>query len=211
MAYRNREEEKLERREEQNKREQQAGTAQPGGEKERRSWKEIDARREGARGRSGGDDRGPPRAKGETPAYRSYKSKLDRLFTGDIKINAETEVAVVRSTQPEKPAPTPLPVSTEPLSPKEQLKAAQSDDEIVRATRAVIAAGSLPLDGELLLKVISQSNAELYFPALEALLDAMEKGRPKNHKAIVARLDVLLPSLSGEAAEIARGIRSRLG
>jgi len=47
--------------------------------------------------------------------------------------------------------------------------------------------------------------------ALEALLDSMEKGRPKNAKLIVARIAELQPAMTGLLADVAKGVRARLG
>jgi hypothetical protein len=208
MAWRNREEEKLERREEQAR--QEAQGEKKGEDKPKRSWKEIDAKRDGARTDSRRDDRGPPRQKGESPHYRNYKSKLDKLFDGQIKMGETTAVEVVRPKEEPK-ASTPLPpMASAPATPRERLKAATDDAAIVAATKELLP--NLPLDNELLLKVLSQdADPNLYLAALETLLDALEKGRPKNAKLIVARIDVILPLLSADAADLAKGLKSRIG
>lgn len=217
MGYRNREEEKLERREEQARRDEGGGTGAKGsgtGDSGRgkKTFAERDkARRGGQRER---DDNERPRGKGESQAYRSYKSKLDRLFDGEIKLPQATVVEVVRKEEPAKKADAapPSPVAAEPLSPKEQLKAAETPDAIAAATRACLAAGGLPNDTELLGKVLLLTDEALFLAGLEALLDAMERGRPKNAKVIVARIAERQPSLTdAHAIELASGIRARLG
>jgi hypothetical protein len=208
MAFRNREEDKLERREEQAQREN--GGQQ--GEKQKKSWKEIDAGRDGKRS-SSRDDRGPRPAKGESLAYRSYKSKLDKLFDGEIKMPQATVVEVIR--KPELPTAVkaaPVAVAAAPLTPRERLKAAEALADIETAARECIAAGGLPNDTELVAKVFQTSDEPLFLNALEALLDLMERGRPKNAKAIVGLIAARQPQLTDKIAiDLAGGIRARLG
>src|SRR4051812_32005565 len=94
MGPRNREEDKLERREEEVRR---LDGVDPG-DRQKKSWKEVDAGRDGKRPRDGGGEK-PRGQKGESFAYRSYKSKLDRLFDGEVKMPQATVVEVIRKDE----------------------------------------------------------------------------------------------------------------
>jgi hypothetical protein len=216
MAYRNREEEKLERREEQGRRENEGGGAGGGARKEqgdrpKKTFSERDKERRG--GQRDRDDRGSRSPKGESASYRSYKSKLDRLFDGEIKLPQATVVEVVRKDEAPKIAPAAVAAAPEPeLSPKDRLKAAEDPAAIEAAARACLAAGGLPNDGEALAKVLLLSEEGLIVSALEAVLDLMERGRPKNAKVIAARIAEKQPTLTDpHAIDLAAGIRARLG
>lgn len=248
MAYRNREEEKLERREEQAKREAQGGGAEPG-ERQKKSWREIDAGRDGTRQRSGSRDERGPRGKGESPAYRNYKSRLDKLFDGAVKAaSAEPSSAPVmagrgpvvesvrgaggREALPKtggSPAvardnaaraesltaamrAVSATADTTALAPKDRLKQATAADEVEAAARACLAAGGFPNDSEAVAKVLELGDEALVLEALEALLDGMERGRPRNAKALkeaALRLEARLQDPT--TLELARGLRARLG
>lgn len=206
MVYRNKEEEKLERRQEQQSADRSG--AQPG-EKEKKTWKEVDAQRDGSRSGSRRDE--PRPAKRETHAYKSYKSKLDNLFDGKIKMNAGPEVAFVNRA-PEVAAPmiARAPEPEEPLTPKEALRHAQGAEAIAAAAHICLAGEGLPRDTELLAKVLETSDQMLITAALDVLLDVCERGRPKNVKALRVQLIALSPTLTDPAAaDTAAGLITR--
>jgi hypothetical protein len=206
MAWRNKEEEKLERRQEQASVDRTG--AQPG-EKPKKTWKEVDAQRDGSRSGSRRDE--PRPAKRESFAYKSYKSKLDNLFDGKIKMSKGPEVEFVGRAEPEvmvKPAAAPEP--EEPLTPKDLLKRANTAAAIAAAARACLDAGGLPRDAELLGKVLEAEDPSLIGAALDVLLDVCERGRPKNAKALRERIVVLAPTLTDPVArDIAAGLIAR--
>ncbi len=237
MAWRNKEEDKLERREENARAEKQGAAA---GEKEKKTWKEIDAKRDG----SSGARRDEPRpAKRETPAYKSYKSKLDKMFDGVVKSKsgaAEVEVVHAQHKGDSKMAsasPTgesarvtsnsaldrasalfsaPKQIEDAPLDtallPKEQLKQAESAADIEAAARACLAEQGLPKDAELLAKVLSLDSEDLLHAALELLLDMSERGRPKNVRLLVERMRVIEPKLTDpETRDVCQGLIARFG
>lgn len=208
MVWRNKEEEKLERRQEQASVDRSG--AQPG-EKEKKTWKEVDAQRDGSRSGSRRDE--PRPAKRETHAYKSYKSKLDNLFDGKIKMNAGPEVAFVGRAEPEVAPKPPQPQAArenEPLTPKQALEQAEDAQAIAEAARACLAGDGLPRDTQLLGKVLDTDDHALIGAALDVLLDVCERGRPKNAKALRARLLELQPTLTElAAADTAAGLITR--
>jgi hypothetical protein len=220
MAYRNREEEKLERREEQARREdgpRPAGGA--GADRGKKTFAERDKARRGG-GAQDRDER-PRGAKGESASYRNYKSKLDRLFEGELKLPKATVVEVIRKDEPVKSAaPASVQVTRAAMavvevvetSPKDRLKAAEDPDAIESAARACLQAGGLPNDADALAKVLLLKDEALLTSALEAVLDLMERGRPKNAKVITARIAERQALLTDpHAIDLAAGIRARLG
>ncbi|MCC6806274.1 MAG: hypothetical protein IT381_02525 [Deltaproteobacteria bacterium] len=216
MAYRNREEEKLERREEQSRRDEPKPEGGGGGPRNAASGerKQTFAERDKARRGQKRDDDRPRGAKGESASYRSYKSKLDRLFDGEIKLPQATVVEVVKKEDPAAVKKKAEPVATTPveLSPRDRLKAADAADDIEAAARACLVEGGLPNDTEQVAKLLLVNDEALVLTALETLLDLMERGRPKNAKVIVARIAERQPSLTdAHAKELAAGIRARLG
>lgn len=208
MAYRNREEEKLERREEQDRKQDEPGPKRNDNDRGKKTFAERDKAQRGPR-----DDRDArPQGKRESAGYRSYKSKLDKLFDGEIKLPSATVVEVVKKEVAAPPKPTAPPPAAEPTTPRDALKAAESPADIAAAARACLAADGLPRDNELLAKVLLVDDEALLIATLDAILDAMERGRPKNAKLIAARVADRQASLKDpHAIDIAAGIRARLG
>lgn len=155
-------------------------------------------RREVVVSRSAGE-RAPPQ---NTPAYRAYKSQLNGMFEGRSKLPAVSPVATV--------APPVNP--TLALGPKDSLRAAESEDAILSATQACLDEGGIPMDADLIAKALTLKHERYLVPAMEALLDLMERGRPKNAKLLVQRIvqahDYLV---AGHSLDLARGLRMRLG
>lgn len=207
-----------------------------GGEK--KSWRELDALREGKgprevvmnRGSSGG---GRPRGIENTQAYRSYKSNLDRMFEGKLKTSSDGPVVqtvsrgsmsagsgtvgrVASSASHAKQVKVETlavsPALSAPATPKEALRLADSDETILAATDACLNNGGIPMDADLIAKALTLKQERYLIPAMEALLDLMERGRPKNAKVLVQRLVEAHDFLSAaHALDLARGLRVRLG
>ncbi len=128
-------------------------------------------------------------------AYQAPASPLNRLFENQLKVAPE-------------PAAAPPPVDA---SPKALLRLAQTEVEVTTAAHACLAGEGLPLDAEMLAKVLAVRDERLLSAAMESLLDVLDRGRPKNAKqllqAIVAAHDYLRDT---HALFLAKGLRTRL-
>ena len=99
----------------------------------------------------------------------------------------------------------------EVMTAKDRLRNAEAEDDIASAVKECLAADGLPKDADLLAKALSLKEEKLLVPAMERLLDLMERGRPKNAKLLVQKIVAAHDYLTDEhALELAKGIRTRL-
>lgn len=221
-------EDPLERKEREREREEKHAVREAGGEK--KTFRERDAIREGkgprevVMNRSGGSGR-PVESSSQ---YRAYKSNLDRMFDGKLKMpGASSPIVSSSSLRTNTPAGGGMHVSSAspttgfasspapavvPQTPKESLRFAETDDAILDATQQCLDNGGIPMDADLIAKALTLKHERYLVPVMEALLDFMERGRPKNAKLLIQRIveahDFLV---AAHALDLAKGLRVRLG
>lgn len=145
-------------------------------ERERKSWREIDARRDGSahaprREPSGADKREEKRLKGA--AYQGYKRDLDKLFTG-----AELP-DYLKSMLPELPKDE---AKAGQLKLLGAITAAQTQAELEEAVAAYLAVHQeFPCDADLLLRVLDYPDEAVQLRALRQA-EAIANVTPLPHK-----------------------------
>ncbi len=169
----------------------------------KKSWSEIDKlRNSGGSSRSRRDDYEHRRERASrSSAYSSYKSSLDKMFSGGAGIQL----------------PEHLKEKLGPPSEVEQEKRALLDALTSKADatslRAVIDAElPLPDDARFLMKLLDLEEDELLEPVLEKLLDIVESGKKPSRMLLIQKIDALVMRQGdGPAVELAKTLRAALG
>ena len=169
----------------------------------KKSWSEIDKlRNSGGSRRSRRDDYDYHRERASrSSAYSSYKSSLDKMFSGGAGIQL----------------PDHLKEKLGPASEADQKKRALMDALKSKADgpslRAVLDAGlALPEDARFLMKLLDLESDDLLEPVLEKLLDIVESGKKPSRMLLIQKIDALVMRQGdGTAVELAKTLRAALG
>lgn len=151
------------------------------GDRERRSWRDIDRMRDG----SGGGSRKPrPEPTEQATGYSRYKSELDRLFDAG---KASGHVAhVMRKATESAPG-----VGAEASARAElvrRCRTAETHAELVAATDELLETGNLPDEVELLLRVVDHPREAVVADALQRIERLIRRKPLKRKAAFVQRL-----------------------
>jgi len=153
----------------------------------KRSWKEIDSRRDGSGSGGGGGGRRDDERKG--PGYSKYKSDLDRLF--DLGL-ARGHVGHVLSKAQE--AGGAIPEGGEGNDRAELIRKcrlAESSEDLFAAVDELVVTGGLPNDLDLMLRVCDHPSEEIAVDALERIERLTLRNPLKNKGAFLQRLYTL--------------------
>lgn len=166
-------------------------------DKPKKSWREIDKARDGARSRSGsGEKAAPPK-----PAqYSRYKSAADKFFSGDP----------LPDSLKEKLDPT-----GEGQARREALRRLKDADDVrqfAQVAEEYVGRYGLPEDPYLLDRLLSHPNEDIVTRTLERLAEMHEAGELTPPKSLVQRLKSLeltsdSPDVQDAAAALARKLR----
>lgn len=152
------------------------------GDDRKKSWREIDQQRE--KGGSGGkrrrDDLEFARERAsKSQAYRSYKSNLDKLFSGGG--------AQLPEHMRERLGP-----ASEEAQHQGQLLDALKKSPGADSLRAYLDAElELPEDPRLLMSLLDIRDEALLVPVLKRLLDLVEGGKKPNRMLLIQRLQAV--------------------
>jgi hypothetical protein len=159
----------------------------------KKSWKEIDQRRES--GRKNDDAGGGARERRPTHAYNAYKNQLGRLFDQG-GIGATPEGAELAKTD---------------LAAQRGLLAITNPLALQKAAIRHIAAAGMPTDPEVLMALLVVSDEKLIKMALEALAEALGEGKIKRLQTLRSRLTTLkLTCDAPKIVALAQGILAQL-
>jgi hypothetical protein len=176
----------------------------------KKSWREIDAKRD----RSGGQSPGPRREespfgggkKGEQ-RQQTYRAQLDRLFEsggiGKLVADAEKHKEVERAkllrpaapaAPPDKPAeevaaaPPPKPADDSRVKKLGAVRDAIGPDQITRAIDAYLKAHPWPAELDFLSAALEHRDEDIVKKALESLSLALATGKPRRAAVLAGRL-----------------------
>lgn len=187
----------------------------------KKSWREIDAQRDGARRSEPRPERGRSQA-AEERASKQYRAELDALFEkGEVGKLAEKMISPAR--QPPALVDPPLKPAKAPEPPPEAKPADKGDDpravlrkkiltalgrdEISRAFDRYVKAHGLPRDFELLEQALEHVKDERVMEVLATLDSMLERDKPKRSRTLAGKLRFLEetsgdPELRAHAARV---------
>jgi hypothetical protein len=171
----------------------------------RKSWREIDAKRDRSSQTSSRDRDGAKPGKGQQRAQKSYRAALDRLFeTGGVA--KLLEGAAGKPAAPDEATETRAKLVA-------KVVAALGPDEVTRAVDGYLAKyPAPPEDFEFLGAMLQHREEPRVAEAMQALTALLDAGlKPKRPRAIAAHLRMIEevgdePALRRSAAELRRRI-----
>lgn len=153
--------------------------------KRKRSWREIDRKKDGSSHRSEsppGQPRGP---KGKAAASRSHRNALDRLFTsgkvGELVKKRDAETGV-EATDPDGPSRRAL---------AEKIEQATDKDTKIAAVDQYLERFSLPPDFDLLSHVLDHPDPDVVGDALDRIEGLLQTEKPRRARTLIAQLKTL--------------------
>jgi hypothetical protein len=155
------------------------------GEDRRRSWKEIDQRRDGAVQREERRPRGKAAEQRAAQATKEYIQEIDKLFSDDVG-------------------------GAEGAALAKAVRDAHGSPGLADACRAFRDACGLPRNVELLSIFLDSNDPELVVAALEALLELQQAGELEVSKGLSSQLRVLAQDFNNDIAEVAEEIVEQL-
>lgn len=160
-------------------------------ERPKRSWREADLNRD----RAGGGRRAPKPTNQRTlkgGAAKRYMAQLDRVFSGGgLPEQLKQQAPNLGAFQ-----------KTEHRVRTDAVLAATSPSEIASAVDELLANHEMPEDAELLAKILAHPKGSHAQPALESLVEILDRGKPANALLLKTRLQSL--KLTAEDDEIDR-------
>lgn len=149
-------------------------------ERPKKSWRELDRQRDqsGHRKDRTGEVRGTAMRE-NSREYRSYKSQLDKMFSGgglpDVLKEKLAETDTGSGAKKKKEL-------------LEAIRAAMKSREIVKALKAYRAEHGFPEDEEALAKLVDLDDEKIVLEALQTLEQLHEDGRLKRGRSFKVRL-----------------------
>lgn len=175
------------------------------GDRPKKSWRELDAQRDRAGGKSSPR---PEHPSSQTQADRSskqYRAALDAMFEkGEVGKFAET-LGVPGVKQP--PALVDLPqkkAAAEPVEPpapkaddprailRKKILSALGRDEISRAVDKYVKAHGMPRDFEVLEQALEHNKSARIVEALAVLESMLDRDKPKRSRTLAGKLRFIL-------------------
>lgn len=189
-------------------------------ERPKKSWREIDAQRDGARGSSPH----PTDARSAAAADRAskqHRAALDALFEkGEVGKLAEKLIApsrqppaLVDAPKPKAaPAPEPEKAPEDPRATlRKKILTALGRDEISRAVDRYVKAHGMPRDFEVLEQALEHLKEDQVTLALTTLDSLLDREKPKRSRTLAGKLRLLEEtSGSSDLSELAARVRAKL-
>lgn len=193
----------------------------------KKSWKEIDALRDGARRERDRDDRKHEGGKNADRSSQQYRAALDALFekggfnqmADQLQRRFGNSPAPTPKAEPPaaKPAAAAAPAA-EPAKPADDAKAvlrkklleALGRDDISRAFDKYTKAYGMPMDFELLEQGLEHTKPARQAEVLEALAQALERSRPKRAKTLAGKLRFIEETGDPDLRATAATLRAKL-
>lgn len=171
-------------------------------ERPKKSWREIDKAKDQSAHRREEPRRETPRAK---TAQKQYRATLDRLFDQG---EAERLLKGSRSTSSKKKGEK----DDSRFARIRAVREAIGRDEISLAVDRLLEMGPLPLEEEVLTQAIDHRDEEKVQMALSALLQWLERNRPRRQGTLKARLSGLASNdaLGEETIDLAKKVLEKL-
>jgi len=155
------------------------------GEDRRRSWKEIDQRRDGARQSDERRPRGKAAEERAAQATKEYIKEIDKLFS--VETGGSEGVALAKA-----------------------VREAHGTPGLADACRALRDAYGIPRDVDLLSIFLDANDPELVVAALEALLELQRAAELEVGKGLSSQLRILAQDFNNDIADIAEEIVEQL-
>ncbi|HEY7956921.1 MAG: hypothetical protein ACHQ17_11525 [Polyangia bacterium] len=179
-------------------------------ERPKKSWREIDAQRDGTRRSSPRPEDSRSTASADR-ASKQYRAELDALFAkGEVGKLAEKLAQPVRQppglVDAPRPKGAPEPQAAEPEKPvddpravlRKKILTALGRDEISRAVDRYVKAHGLPRDFEVLEQALEHVKEDRVTEALQTLESMLAREKPKRSRTLAGKLR-LLEETAGDA------------
>jgi hypothetical protein len=194
----------------------------------KKSWKEIDALRDGARRERDRDDRKHEGGKNADRSSQQYRAALDALFEkgGFNQMADQLQRRFGNAPEPTKPKPeaaaaakpaaaAPAPEPAKPVDDakvvlRKKLLEALSRDDISRAFDKYAKAYGMPMDFELLEQGLEHIKPARQAEVLEALAQALERNKPKRAKTLAGKLRFIEETGDPDLRATAAALRAKL-
>ncbi|MCP4038693.1 MAG: hypothetical protein GY733_17265 [bacterium] len=152
----------------------------------KRSWKEIDQKRDGTHRSEHDRPRHPAAEQRSAVATKSYLKEIDKLFTS-TGMSAEAEALLKR------------------------VRDAHGSSDLAEACRAFREELGMPRELDLLSIFLDSGEAEIVVEALETLLALVEHADVELGKGVQSQLRILAQDFNNDIAEVAEDILEKLG
>lgn len=145
----------------------------------KKSWRELDRKRDQSSHRGGGsEERGPSSMRENSRAYRSYKSQLDQMWQGG---------ALPEALQDKLPAGTGGSANKK-KELLEALRGAVKSRDVFKALKAYREVFGFPQDEDALAKLVDLDDDAVVLEALQTIDALHQEGRLKRSTSFKARL-----------------------
>ena len=191
-------------------------------ERPKRSWRDIDARREGSSNRTGSAARPAGESPSELKASKAHRAALDALFAkGEVgkyaeKMglgNAQKPVELARPATPAAPVepPKPDPKELERLTLRKKIIEGTSRDAVGRAFDRYAKSYGMPKDWELLERGLEHPRDERLAEVLSEIEALLEREKPRRTRTLDGRLRFIAETHDDtELRARAQAVRARL-
>lgn|GEM_PF-5839039 len=172
-------------------------------EPSKKTWREIDAGKDKKEHRQQVYTRNKPIE--QSYAYRAYKSQLDKVFS------EKTGVIKKLVNQPSSQALEDHSPLVDIVHVREQIKQANTKEEIALLVQLLQAQGEWPKDAEMIAQILKLEHEPWLIIAIDTLCEIMERMRPKNARVLIERLQSALLSMNDlHYRDLAQGLIVRL-
>jgi hypothetical protein len=192
-------------------------------ERPKRSWREIDARRDGA-SRSAGPSRPPGESAAEAKASRAHRAALDALFergelgkyAEKLGLGAATKPEPARATAPEAPTPSepkprPDDKEAERLAQRKKILDGTNRDAVGRAFDRYAKSYGMPKDWELLERGLEHPRDERLAEVMTEIEALLARDKPRRTRTLDGRLRFIAETHDdAELRARAQALRARL-